>query len=129
MKPRASRASDWAWLAWLAALALSALAALLAGALSASAARKPKLSRTSLFGNSPGALAVGPPTTGSGVIEPNPGLTDWAVVLTAAAWWDPGYPRSVERSDGKIVTIYYFMRAKDTERYIAATIWDPGTAR
>jgi hypothetical protein len=44
-------------------------------------------------------------------------------------WWDLGYPRSVERSDGKIVTIYYFMRAKDTERYIAATIWDPGTAR
>lgn len=44
-------------------------------------------------------------------------------------WWDLGYPRSVERSDGKIVTVYYFMRAKDTERYIAATIWDPGTAK
>jgi hypothetical protein len=43
-------------------------------------------------------------------------------------WWDLGYPRSVQRPDGKIVTTYYFMRAKDTERYIAATIWDPGTA-
>jgi hypothetical protein len=44
-------------------------------------------------------------------------------------WWDLGYPRSVQRPDGKIVTVYYFMRAKDTERYIAATIWDPGEWR
>jgi hypothetical protein len=46
-----------------------------------------------------------------------------------ASWWDLGYPRSVQRPDGKIVTVYYFMRKKDTERYIAATIWDPGTAK
>ena len=44
------------------------------------------------------------------------------------SWWDLGYPRSVQRPDGKIVSVYYFMRAKDTERYIAATIWDPGSA-
>ena len=40
--------------------------------------------------------------------------------------WDLGYPRTVQRPDGKIVTVYYFNDHKDTERYIAATIWDPG---
>jgi len=40
--------------------------------------------------------------------------------------WDLGYPRTVQRKDGKIVTIYYFNDARDKERYIAASIWDPG---
>jgi len=38
---------------------------------------------------------------------------------------DIGYPRSVERADGKVVTIYYFNDSEDTDRYVAATIWDP----
>ncbi|MBI4560206.1 MAG: exo-alpha-sialidase [Candidatus Hydrogenedentes bacterium] len=38
---------------------------------------------------------------------------------------DIGYPRSVQRPDGKVVTVYYFCDAPDKERYIAATIWDP----
>lgn len=37
---------------------------------------------------------------------------------------DLGYPRSVQRPDGKIVTVYYFWdRATGPERYVAATIW------
>ncbi|MGA2771538.1 MAG: sialidase family protein [Bryobacteraceae bacterium] len=40
--------------------------------------------------------------------------------------WDLGYPRTVQRSDGKLVTVYYFADSLDSERYIAATIWDPG---
>ena len=41
---------------------------------------------------------------------------------------DLGYPRSVQRPDGKIVTVYYFWdRETGPERYIAATIWDPGS--
>jgi hypothetical protein len=32
----------------------------------------------------------------------------------------------VQRSDGKILTVYYFNDHPDTERYIGATIWDPG---
>jgi hypothetical protein len=40
--------------------------------------------------------------------------------------WDLGYPRTVQRPDGKIVTVYYFKDAGGKERYIAATIWDPG---
>ena len=39
---------------------------------------------------------------------------------------DIGYPRVVQRCDGKIVAVYYF-EDKETghERYIGATIWDP----
>ncbi len=39
--------------------------------------------------------------------------------------WDLGYVRSVQRPDGKIVSVYYFNDAPDQERYIAGTIWDP----
>jgi hypothetical protein len=39
--------------------------------------------------------------------------------------WDLGYPRTVQRRDGKVVTVYYFNDRKDQERYIAATIWEP----
>jgi hypothetical protein len=40
--------------------------------------------------------------------------------------WDLGYTRTAQRPDGKLVTIYYFNDQPDSERYIAATIWDPG---
>ena len=40
--------------------------------------------------------------------------------------YDLGYPRMTQRADGKLVSIYYFNDAADKERYIAATIWDPG---
>jgi hypothetical protein len=39
---------------------------------------------------------------------------------------DLGYPRSVQRADGKVVTVYYLWdRKTGPERYVAATIWDP----
>ena len=38
---------------------------------------------------------------------------------------DIGYPRTVQRPDGKVVTTYYFDDRPDGERYIAATIWEP----
>ena len=41
--------------------------------------------------------------------------------------WDLGYPRIMQRNDGKLVNVYYYNDAPDQERYIAATIWDPGT--
>ncbi|MGB2862266.1 MAG: sialidase family protein [Sedimentisphaerales bacterium] len=37
---------------------------------------------------------------------------------------DLGYVRSVQRSDGKIIFVYYFCDKQSPERYIAATIWD-----
>ncbi len=41
-------------------------------------------------------------------------------------WRDLGYPRTIQRPDGKIVTLYYFNDHPKTERYVAATIWDAG---
>lgn len=41
------------------------------------------------------------------------------------ASWDLGYPRSVQRGDGRVVTIYYYTTAARPEQHIAATIWDP----
>jgi hypothetical protein len=39
---------------------------------------------------------------------------------------DIGYPRTMQRSDGKIVTMYYYDDKPDGERYIGASIWDAG---
>ncbi|MFI4911515.1 MAG: sialidase family protein [Sedimentisphaeraceae bacterium JB056] len=39
--------------------------------------------------------------------------------------WDLGYPRTVQRSDGKIVTIYYYATDEMPQQYIGATIWQP----
>jgi hypothetical protein len=38
---------------------------------------------------------------------------------------DLGYPRTVQRPDGALVTAYYFNDEPDGERYIAATLWRP----
>lgn len=38
--------------------------------------------------------------------------------------WDLGYPRTVQRRDGKLVTLYYFTTAERPEMHIAATIWE-----
>ena len=43
--------------------------------------------------------------------------------------WDLGYTRTVQRPDGKLVTIYYFTTQENKEQHIAATIWDPGKVR
>ena len=45
-----------------------------------------------------------------------------------ARTWDLGYPRSVLRPDGKIVTTYYFTTEERAEQHIAATLWDPDDA-
>jgi hypothetical protein len=39
--------------------------------------------------------------------------------------WDIGYPRMVQRSDGQLITFYYFTTAENLEQHIAASIWDP----
>jgi hypothetical protein len=40
---------------------------------------------------------------------------------------DLGYPRSILRPDGKIVSVYYFNDDVHNERFIEAAIWSPGT--
>jgi hypothetical protein len=42
-----------------------------------------------------------------------------------ALTWDFGYPRSVVRPDGKVVTVYYYTTQQRPEQHIAATIWEP----
>lgn len=39
--------------------------------------------------------------------------------------FDFGYTRTVQRSDGKIVTIYYYTTENKIEQHISATIWNP----
>jgi len=44
--------------------------------------------------------------------------------------WDLGYTRSIQRPDGKMVTIYYFNDSPEHERQIDATIWElPAASR
>lgn len=42
------------------------------------------------------------------------------------ASWDLGYPRTVQRPDGKCSTVYYFHHSDQPERFIGCTIWNPG---
>jgi len=41
--------------------------------------------------------------------------------------WDLGYPRMMQRPDGKLVTIYYHNTRENPGPHIVATIWDPDT--
>ncbi len=55
--------------------------------------------------------------------------TTWGpeIVLRAdAVTHDLGYPRSFQRADGQVVTVYYYNDGVHTERFIAATTWNPG---
>ncbi len=47
------------------------------------------------------------------------------VLRTDGGCWDLGYTRSVQRPDGKVVTVYYYNTDCAAERFIAATIWEP----
>lgn len=48
------------------------------------------------------------------------------VLRDDAVTHDLGYSRSFQRSDGRVVSVYYYNDGLHTERFIAATIWDPG---
>jgi hypothetical protein len=47
------------------------------------------------------------------------------VLRDDAGCHDLGYPRTVQRPDGTIVTVYYYNDRPEGERYIAATLWRP----
>ena len=38
---------------------------------------------------------------------------------------DLGYAQTVQRRDGRLVTVYYYNVDQAQERFIAATIWEP----
>jgi len=47
---------------------------------------------------------------------------DEVVLRDDGGTWDLGYTRTVQRPDGKLVTVYYY-NVGDAERFIGATIW------
>jgi len=47
------------------------------------------------------------------------------ILRTNGSGRDIGYVRSVQRPDGKVVTIYYFEDSDQPERFIECAIWDP----
>jgi hypothetical protein len=52
--------------------------------------------------------------------------TNWGpqyILRSGAGEPDIGYTRTVQRPDGKLVTVYYWLDEPRAERYIAATIW------
>ena len=51
--------------------------------------------------------------------------TDDIVLRSDASDWDLGYTRTVQRPDGRLVTVYYYNDATSPERYIGATVWMP----
>jgi len=51
--------------------------------------------------------------------------SDEIVLRQDGGTWDLGYPRSVQRTDGKLVSVYYFNTREHPERFIGATIWNP----
>lgn len=46
-----------------------------------------------------------------------------------ARTWDIGYTRTVQRADGKLVTLYYYTTEENRQQHIAGTIWDPEKMR
>lgn len=52
--------------------------------------------------------------------------SDPVVLNTGGGGRDMGYPRSLQRSDGKVITLYYYYTPDNVYRRIIATIWDPG---
>jgi len=52
--------------------------------------------------------------------------SDPVVLQTGGGGRDLGYTRSLQRPDGKIVTLYYFQPSETPYRRIVATIWDRG---
>ena len=47
------------------------------------------------------------------------------ILRADGASWDIGYPRTIQRPDGKCVTVYYYHHPDQKERYISSTIWNP----
>lgn len=68
-----------------------------------------------------------PPYGIRGKISSDEGQT-WGeefIIRADGGGWDIGYPRTVQRPDGKCVTVYYFHDGERPERFIAYSIWAP----
>ncbi len=68
-----------------------------------------------------------PPYSMRAVLSPDEGAT-WEgeiILRDGGGNHDIGYPRSVLRPDGTVVTVYYFNEEADGDRYMEATLWKP----
>lgn len=95
------------------------------------------LTRTGTFGNPPAMIRLrdGRLCVTYGFRSPPFGIRARLSADDGAMWSDEiilrddggnadlGYPRTVQRADGKIVTVYYFDAGENSERAIAATVW------
>lgn len=54
--------------------------------------------------------------------------SDEVVLRDDGGSWDLGYPRTVQRRDGKLVSVYYYNTEANKERFIGGTIWSPPKA-
>ena len=71
-----------------------------------------------------------PPFAIQAILSRDDGRT-WSapqIIRSGAGNHDIGYPRTVQRPDGKLVTVYYWNDRAQGERYIAATVWTPRDA-
>lgn len=76
------------------------------------------------------ALTYGHRTPPFGIrarVSSDEGMTwsDERVLRQDGGCWDLGYTRTVQRPDGKLVTIYYFNQDCASERFLGASIWKP----
>ncbi|HUT30468.1 MAG TPA: PA14 domain-containing protein [Sedimentisphaerales bacterium] len=51
------------------------------------------------------------------------------ILRSGARNWDFGYPLSLQRPDGRVVTVYYFATPDNRDQFIAATFWDPSKVK
>ena len=54
---------------------------------------------------------------------------DAVILRRGSRNWDFGYSRSLQRPDGKVITVYYWATPEHRTQYVAATIWDPGKVK
>jgi hypothetical protein len=47
------------------------------------------------------------------------------ILRTGVRNWDFGYSRSLQRSDGRVITVYYWATPEHRNQYLTATIWEP----
>lgn len=65
-----------------------------------------------------------------GRVSDDEGMTwsDEFIIRNDGGSWDIGYPRMIQRPDGKLQVFYYYVDAERPERYIAYSIWSPPAA-
>ncbi|MHC4216749.1 MAG: sialidase family protein, partial [Planctomycetota bacterium] len=54
---------------------------------------------------------------------------DVVILRRGSRNWDFGYSRSLQKADGKVITVYYWATPEHRNQYLTATIWNPGKVK